>query len=166
VPIDDYREALLAWLTDNAQESIAQAQAELTIVELRFRLADRKLQAHQRIVDGVMAESGDRDPMKLHARDCNRLAEQHYRETLRRQNLHEARELLREDALALLNADYPELSAMVRYGVRVQDPVRFLDSVGERLVADELTTQEVATVLNLLLLLSTLEAEHNSQCRA
>lgn len=166
VPIDDYREALLAWLTDNAQESIAQAQAELTVVELRFRLADRKLQAHQRIVDGVMAESGDHDPMKLHARDCNRLAEQHYRETLRRQNLHEARELLREDALARLNGDYPELSAMVRYGVRVQDPVRFLDSVGERLVADELTTQEVATVLNLLLLLSTLEAEHNSQCRA
>src|SRR6516165_6738210 len=119
VPIADYREALLAWLTDDAQESIDQAQAELIVVELRFRLADRRLQAHQRIVDGVLAESGDCDPMKLHAREFNRLAEQHYRETLRRQNLREARELLREDARSLSQGDCPELSAMVRYGVRV-----------------------------------------------
>jgi len=166
VPIADYREALLAWLTDDAQESIDQAQAELIVVELRFRLADRRLQAHQRIVDGVLAESGDCDPMKLHAREFNRLAEQHYRETLRRQNLREARELLREDARSLSQGDCPELSAMVRYGVRVQDPVRFLDSIGERLADDNLTAQEVTTVLNLLLLFSTLEAERKSRCRA
>ena len=48
---------------------------------------------------------------------------------------------------------------MVRYGVRVQEPVRFLDSIGERLVNDDLTAQEVASVLNLSLLLSTLEEE-------
>ena len=50
--------------------------------------------------------------------------------------------------------------------MRVQDPVRFLESLGERLVSDELTVQEVASVLNLLLLLSTLEEERNLQCRA
>jgi hypothetical protein len=164
VPIRDYRDALLAWLTESAPEAIA--QADVTIMELRFRLADKNLQAHERIVNGVMQESGSHDPMKLSAREFNRLAEQYYRETLRRENLREACEQLREDAQALSKCEHPDTGAMVRYGVRVQDPVRFLDSVGDRLVADDLTAQEVATVLNLLLTLSTLEEERNAKCRA
>jgi hypothetical protein len=163
VPIRDYRDALLAWLTENAPEAIA--QADVTIMELRFRLADKNLQAHERIVNDVMKESGGHDPMKLSAREFNRLAEQYYRETLRRENLREAFEQLREDAQALSKCEHPDTGVMVRYGVRVQDPVRFLDSVGDRLVADDLTAQEVATVLNLLLALSTLEEERNAKCR-
>jgi len=165
VPIRDYRDALLAWLTESAQGTIAQAQADVTIMELRFRLADKSLQAHERIVDDVMRESGSHDPMKLSAREFNRLAEQHYRETLRRENLREAFEQLREDALELSKCEHSDTGVMVRYGVRVQDPVRFLDSIGDRLVADDLTSQEVVTVLNLLLVMSTLEEERNAQCR-
>jgi hypothetical protein len=161
VPIRDYRDALLAWLTENAPEAVA--QADVTIMELRFRLADKNLQAHERIVSDVMKEAGSHDPMKLSAREFNRLAEQHYRETLRRANLREACEQLRQDALELSKCEHPDTGVMVRYGVRVQDPVRFLDSVGDRLVADDLTAQEVATVLNLLLTLSTLEEERNKQ---
>ncbi|HVO78815.1 MAG TPA: hypothetical protein VMT39_02240 [Candidatus Bathyarchaeia archaeon] len=166
VPIREYREALVMWLEQNAQETVAQAQAELNLVELRFRLADKGQQAHQRMVDGVLAEGGSSDPMRLRAREFNRMAEQHYRETLRRANLREAFEQLREDARDLPNCEDPELGAMVRYGVRVQDPVRLLDSVGERLANDELIPQEVASVLNLLLLMSTLEEERNAKCRA
>ena len=65
VPIREYCEALLTWLEQNAREIIAQAQAELIVVELRFRLADKSLQAHRRITDAVLAESGSRDAMKL-----------------------------------------------------------------------------------------------------
>jgi hypothetical protein len=166
VPIREYREALVMWLEQNARETIAQAQAELNLVELRFRLADKGQQADQRVVDGILAEGGDSDPMRMRAREFNRMAEQHYRETLRRANLREALEQLREDAQDLQRCQHPELGAMVRFSVRVQDPVRFLDSVGERLVNDDLTPQEVATVLNLLLLLSTLEEERNAKCRA
>ena len=61
------------------------------------------------------------------------MAEQYYRENLRRNNLREAFEQLREDAHALAKSEHPELSAFVRHGVRVQDPVRFLDSVSEQL---------------------------------
>ena len=165
VPIRDYRDALLAWLTESAQGTIAQAQADVTIMELRFRLADKSLQAHERIVDDVMRESGSHDPMKLSAREFNRLAEQHYRETLRRENLREAFEQLREDAQELSKCEHSDTGVMVRYGVRVQDPVRFLDSIEDRLVADDLTSQEVVTVLNLLLVMSTLEEERNAQCR-
>ena len=159
VPIREYREALVTWLEQNARETIAQAEAELNVVELRFRLADKNLQARQRIVNDVMAESGASAPLKLQAREFNRMAEQHYRETVRRENLREALEQLREDAVALSKAQHAELGAMVRHGVRVQDPVRFLDSIGERLLSDDLTAQEVVTVLNLLLVLSTLEEE-------
>jgi len=51
----------------------------------------------------------------------------------------------------------------MRHGVRVQDPVRFLESVGERLVRDDLTLQEVTTVLNLLLVFSTLSEQSSRQ---
>jgi len=112
-----------------------------------------------------MDEGGGGNPMKLRARDFNRLAEQYYRETQRRENLREAFEQLREDAQALAKSEHTDFGAMVRHGVRVQDPVRFLDTIGERLMNDELTPQEVASVLNFLLLLSALEEEQNVQCR-
>jgi hypothetical protein len=164
VPIADYCDALLAWLAENARETITQAQGQLIMVELRFRLADKNQQAHSRVVNGILAESDVRDPLKLSSREFNRLAEHYYRETLRRANLREAFEQLREDAEALTKAEHPELGAMVRHSVRVQDPVRFLDTISDRLVADELTEQEAAAVLNLLLLLSALEGERNTKC--
>jgi len=166
VPISDFREALLAWLTENARETIAQAQAELVMVELRFRLADKTQQAHSRLVSGIMEQSGGRDSLKLSSREFNRLAEHDYRETLRRENLREAFEQLREDGQALAKSEHPDLGAIVRHSVRVQDPVRFLDSIGERLVADRLTEQEAVGVLNLLLLLSSLEGERRRTCQA
>jgi len=166
VPISDFREALLAWLTENARETIAQAQAELVMVELRFRLADKTQQAHSRLVSGIMEQSGGRDALKLSSREFNRLAEHDYRETLRRENLREAFEQLREDGQALAKSEHPHLGAIVRHSIRVQDPVRFLDSIGERLLADRLTEQEAAAVLNLLLLLSSLEGERTRTCQA
>jgi len=166
VPISDFREALLAWLTENARETIARAQAELVMVELRFRLADKTQQAHSRLVSGILEQAGARDALKLSSREFNRLAEHHYRETLRRENLREAFEQLREDAQALAKSEHPDLGAIVRHSVRVQDPVRFLDSISERLVADRLTEQEAAAVLNLLLLLSSLEGERSRTCQA
>ncbi|HZD31124.1 MAG TPA: hypothetical protein VE779_05620 [Candidatus Angelobacter sp.] len=166
VSIRDYREALVTWLELNARDTIDQAEAKLTMIELRFRLADPGLQAHQRTTGGAMEAAGGGNPMALRSREFNRVAEQHYRETLRRANLAEAVEQLREEAVALAKVEHPELGALVRFGVRVQDPVRFLDTIAERLVNDELTAQEVATVLNLLLLLSTLETEKKAACRA
>jgi hypothetical protein len=166
VSIRDYREALITWLEVNARETIDQAEAKLTMIELRFRLADQGLQAHRRTIDSVAQAAGGGNPMALRSREFNRVAEQYYRETLRKANLREAVEQLREQAAALAKSDRPELGALVRFGVRVQDHVRFLDSIAERLVNDELTAQEVTTVLNLLLLLSTLETEEKAGCRA
>jgi hypothetical protein len=159
VPICEYRQALVRWLEENARETIARAQAEVILLDLRARLADKSLQAHGRVTKAVMGESAYRDPMKLHAREFNRMAEQHYREAFRRANLQEAFEQLREDAQSLEKSDQPQVAAMVRHAVRVQDPVRFLDCIKARLLGDELTAQETASVLNFLLLLSAIEEE-------
>ncbi len=163
VSIRDYREALLSWLAETASDLIDQSQATATIEDLRARLADNTQTASQRIVNDVMRHSGDSDPLKLSAREFNRMAEEHYRHNLRRKNLREAYHELCEDVAAAQNRDAPELREMMRYGVRVQDPLRFLESIGERLVSDDLTVQEVATLLNLLLVFSTLSEQRTLQ---
>ena len=163
VSIRDYREALMSWLEANARDVIDDAGAKLNLIELRFRLADRQQKVHRRIIDGIMQEEGRSNPMHMRAREFNRLAEQYYRETLRRGSLREAFEMLREDVAKLERSHSPDLAAMVRHGVRVQDPARFLDSICERLVSDELTAQELACVLNLLLLLSAAEQDPSAK---
>ena len=163
VSIRDYREALLSWLAETASDFIDQSQATDTIEDLRARLADNSQTASQRIVNDVMRHSGDSDPLKLSAREFNRMAEEHYRENLRRENLREAYQELCEDTVTAHNCDAPELREMMRYGVRVQDPLRFLESIGERLVSDDLTVQEVSTLLNLLLVFSTLSEQRTLQ---
>src|SRR5580700_651326 len=139
VSIRDYRDALLAWLSETASECIEQSQAGDTVQDLRARLADTSQQASRRIVSDVMRHSGHNDPLKLSAREFNRLAEEYYREDLRRENLREAYQDLCEDTVSAQNSDIPEMRELMRHGVRVQDPVRFLESVGERLVRDDLT---------------------------
>jgi hypothetical protein len=163
VSIRDYRDALLAWLSETASECIEQSQAGDTVQDLRARLADTSQQASRRIVSDVMRHSGHNDPLKLSAREFNRLAEEYYREDLRRENLREAYQDLCEDTVSAQNSDIPEMRELMRHGVRVQDPVRFLESVGERLVRDDLTLQEVTTVLNLLLVFSTLSEQSSRQ---
>jgi hypothetical protein len=162
VSIRDYREALLSWMQQNAAVPIDEANAKLSLIELRFRLADRNQQAHARTIDGLMEDTGGGDPMRLRAREFNRRAEHYYRESLRQAHLREACTQLREDVQALEKHEDPGVGALVRHGVRVQDPVRFLDSIAERLVNDDLSVQELSTVLNLLLLLSKFDAEASS----
>jgi hypothetical protein len=159
VPVREYREALVTWLEANAREVIERAEAKLTLVDLRFRLADSKQQAQSRTIRGVVDEAGASSPMALRARDFNRMAEQYYRESLRKANLREAFEQLREDVRGLENRSHPELPMLVRHGVRVQDPARFLDAISERLVNDQLTAQELTNLLNLLLTLSVVEED-------
>ena len=68
---------------------------------------------------------------------------------------------MREDALAAQREGDTDLRFMMRCGVRVQEPVRFLDGIGERLLRDELTVDEIASVLNLLLVFTEREARHS-----
>ncbi len=158
VPLCEYRQALVTWLEESMRDTIGWAQAELTLLDLRFRLADQSLQASDRLLHSVSAETGERDAMRLSSCDFNRAAEQHYRERLRCTHLREALQQFIEDVREMEKSQSADVAASVRHGVRVQEPVRFLETIGERLVGDELTVQELTSMLNLMLMLSAMHS--------
>jgi hypothetical protein len=161
VSIYDYRAALLAYLAEAAQDAIDTLAAGGLLQDLRARLKDPRLQASRRLTRAALAGTDESDAMRLNASEFNRAAERYYREHLRVSEIEEAYRYLREDALAAQREDDTDLRFMMRCGVRVQDPVRFLDGIGERLLRDELTVDEIASVLNLLLVFTEREARHS-----
>jgi len=161
VSIRDYRAALLAYLEETSEEAIDVLAAGGLLQDLRARLKQPKLQASHRLTQSALAGTDESDAMRLNASEFNRAAERYYREELRVSQIEEAYSYLREDALAAQREDDTDLRFMMRCGVRVQDPLRFLDSVRERLLRDELTVNEIGSVLNLLLVFTEREARHS-----
>ena len=95
--------------------------------------------------------------MRTNAAEFNRAAEKHYRDDLRQSQLREALNYLREDvAESPIKAD-EELRALIRCGVRVQDAARLLDAIGDRVLREELSSAELESLLNLLLVFSAVE---------
>ena len=92
--------------------------------------------------------------MRLEAREFNRMAEAFYREKLRCRHLREAIAHMREDISELERSAVGEVRGALRHGVRIQDPERFLASVEERIVSDQLSLHETSSLLNLMILLS------------
>jgi hypothetical protein len=157
VSLSDYCHALLAFLEEAAAGVIEDFEANLLLGDLRWRLADKRMRASERLVAEIVNGCGDQDAMRMNAAEFNRAAEKHYREDLRHAQLREALDYLREDvAQAPIGAE-EELRALIRCGVRVQDPARFLDSIGDRLLQEELSTTELESLLSLLLVLSAVE---------
>ena len=152
VAIRDYREALVTWVGATCREAIDSFRAEPVLEELRNRLSDPGLQASERVVKGIAERSQSDDPLRWKAREFNLRAEQYYRTQLRLEQLREAFQELCEDAAALHRADC-DVRRLVRHGVRVQDPVRLLGGLEERLLRDQLSAQEIVTLLNLLIVL-------------
>ena len=101
--------------------------------------------------------------MNVEAREFNCMAEDFYRDGLRREHLREAFSHLREDLAALNKSGSDESRQRIRYGVRVQDPARFLQDVEPRFPADDLSLQEVAALLNLVLVLTEQDARRAAQ---
>jgi hypothetical protein len=134
---------------------------EGVLTDLAVRCEDQEQQAEHRLAGGIL--SGTADPMRVEAREFNRAAEKFYREQLRRQNLGEAFSHLRQDAEALQRSERSEIRACLRHGVRVQEVGRFLDDVEQRTLSDQLSLQEVTTLLNLVLVLALEERRRSAR---
>ena len=119
------------------------------------------MRASERLTSGILEAAGEQDAMVLNATDFNRAAEKHYREQMRQAQLAEAMSHLREDLEHTRAHGDPELNAMMRCGVRVQDPVRFLDASGDRLAKEELSISEISSMLSLLLIFSAADHERS-----
>ncbi len=152
VPIQEYRRALLAYLQRTATDLIDAMNVQPVLDDLAARCDDEDLQASRRLLKGILAASG-KDAMRVEAREFNRMAEEFYREPLRRQHLREALLHLREDAAELERSASSEVKAYLRHGVRLQDLGRFLTGVEERALSEELSLHEISALLNLLVLL-------------
>ncbi len=157
VSLSDYCHALLAFLEEAAAGVIEDFEANLLLGDLRWRLADKRMRASERLVAEIVNGCGEQDAMRTNAAEFNRAAEKHYREDLRHAQLREALDYLREDVADAPIGGEEELRALIRCGVRVQDPARFLDSIGERLLREELSSTELESLLSLLLVLSAVE---------
>jgi hypothetical protein len=151
VSISDYRQALLAFLEEVAAPTVGDFEAALLLNDLRWRLADHRMRVSERLISDVLAGEDKPEAMRMSASDFNRAAEKHYREGLRNSQLSEALQDLRHD---VQQARDPEILELIRCGVRVQDPIRFLDSLGSRLQSEELSSSEMTSLLNLLLVFS------------
>jgi hypothetical protein len=159
VSMSDYRHALLAFLAEEATGIMEDFSATLLLGDLRWRLADKSMRASERLTAEILNASGERNAMRTNAAAFNRATEKHYRDQVRQAQLAEALSHLREDIRdAAVHAD-GEFRAMMRCGVRVQDPMRLLDSVGDRLLRDELSPAELESLLNLLLVFSATESD-------
>jgi len=152
VSIRDYRQALLAYVREAAPDLVEAMNMQGVLAELGARCDEEQAQASHRLVRSITGSSAK--AMQIEAREFNREAEEFYRQRLRRQHLREALVHLREDAEELQRRDGGRLRPYLRHGVRVRDLRGFLNDVEERLLNDELSLQELAALLNLLILLS------------
>jgi len=157
VSLNDYCHAVLAFLEEAASGAIGDFDASLLLGDLRWRLADKRMRASERLVAEIVDGCGQQDAMRTNAAEFNRASEKHYRDDLRQSQLMEALDYLREDvAESPIKAD-EELRTLIRCGVRVQDPARFLDAIGDRVLREELSSAELESLLNLLLVFSAIE---------
>jgi len=152
VSIRDYRRALLAFLREQATDLAEAMDVRFALAELSVRCDDDHLQAGQRLMNGALSGTG-RTAMQGEAREFNCMAENFYRQGLRRQHLSEALDHLREDLAEFEREASGDWRVLIRHGVRVQDPIRFLEGIRERVLTDEVNVHETTALLNLLLLL-------------
>ncbi len=163
VSISDYRQALLEFLAEEATGIIADFQARMLLGDLRWRLADKSKCASERLIAEVLNANGERDAMRMNAAEFNRATEKHYRDHVRQAQLREALGHLHDDIRNTATRDDGGFRAMMRCGVRVQDPMRLFASVSERLLQDKLTAAEIESMLNLLLVFSAVDSDQSHE---
>ncbi len=152
VPIQEYRRALLTYLQRTAADLAEVMNMQPVLADLAARCDDEEQQASSQLLKGILGGS-NKDAMHVEARDFNRMAEEFYREPLRKQHLREALLHLREDAAELERSAGSEVRACLRHGVRLQDAGRFLSGIEERVLSEDLTQHELSALLNLMILL-------------
>jgi hypothetical protein len=158
VPISDYREALVSWMCSEVKDLLDSFAAERLIGELRERLSSQDLQASECATKGILGQSRYAKPLQHMAREFNLQAENYYRNELRRAQLREAFQDLTEDVDSLRDTE-KEACHLIRHGARLQEPARFLRTIQQRLPYDDLSPPEITSLLDLLLVLITRDAQ-------
>jgi len=148
VGTDAYRRGLVSLLRQEAPDLIEMLGMGQVLDDLDHRLAEPAQRSSHRLVGGILKEAGERDPMKVEARAFNLAAERYYRGPLRRTQVDEALQLLREEvspvSARLWGVQWGDLGLLA-------NPDAYLAAVHDELVDDRLNTEELLRLISLVL---------------
>ena len=148
VKTDEYRCGLLRFIRAEAPDLVEMLGVGQVLDELEDRLRNPEGRASHRLLRGILAEVGARDPLKVEARTFNLAAERFYRGRLRRQQI--------DEALCLLEEELSPATARL-WGLQWGDlglssnPESYLEAVREELLDDRLNTEEILRLIGLVL---------------
>ena len=149
---DEYRRGLVRTVREDAPDLVEALAADELLDELDQRLVDPQTRASHQLLGGILAEEGARDPMRVEARNFNLAAERYYRGPLRRAQVYEALQLLREElspaAARLWGVQWGDLGLLT-------NPDEYLAAVQNDLVEDRLNTEEIVRLISLVLAVTT-----------
>ncbi len=153
---DDYRQALLATLIEDAEDLIEMFNLRETIEDLKARLDDPSAcSAGGKLLRGILSGSNRKSPMLMRAEEFNLRAESYYREDLRRKHLAEAFHFLIEElrGLELIEAHFDE---QIRHSLdaclRGQPAADFVVETQRQVIDDLASEEEIRHIINLTLL--------------
>jgi hypothetical protein len=153
---DDYRQALIATLIEDAEDLIEMFRLRETIEDLKARLNDPvNRSAGGKLLLGILSDSNRRSPMGMKAEEFNLRAEAYYREELRRNHLAEAFHFLIEDlrGLELIEAHFDErIKHSLAAWERNQGAADFVVELQHRAINDLASEDEIRQIINLTLL--------------
>ena len=153
---DEYRRALVRTLREEAPDLVEMLGAHELLDELDQRIDNPQARASHRLLHGILDEARARDPMQVEARTFNLAAERYYRNHLRRSQIEEALQLLREElssgAARLWGVQWGDLGL-------VGNPDAYLAEVHDELLDDQLNTEEILRLISLILAVTAAEEE-------
>jgi hypothetical protein len=148
VPLREYCVALVQLLQEDAADCIEMLGLQSLLADISERLREREHRTYSKLLDGILGKVGKNDAFKLEAREFNLLAEQFYREDLKRELLKESLTFVRESLERFKETDRESLQSILP-DLR---PSHFLNEIEHLLASDQLTPKQLSGLISLVLL--------------
>jgi hypothetical protein len=150
VKLDDYQQALVQLLNEEAADLIEMFGLRETMNDLAERLGDpARNSAAGRLTRGIQEEARHGSPMRLNAAEFNAGAESYYRGALREQHMNEGLDGLIEDLRAPIESDLDEET---RRALGDHDAARVVAEMRQAVIGDYASEEELRTLIGWTLL--------------
>jgi hypothetical protein len=152
----EYRKALVDIIRHDAADLIKILDMQDTMLDLHQRIFDpENFSAHSKLTRGILDKAGVRSPMELTGCEFNSVAERFYREDLKRRQIAEGLQMLRQD---LARLDSWESWRTGRYNKTLWSILKgmgaeeYLRSRKEEVLDGEASIEALETLIHLMLL--------------
>jgi hypothetical protein len=145
----DYCLALIKLLKQDAADLIELLNVRSIISDLEQRLSDKSQQAGGKLVNGILNELGKNDALKIEAREWNYAAERYYRGTLRRAQLKESLDCLRDTVVR--SSRLSLCWRQSRLNNNGQEAHQYLETIEPKFLTGSLSPHELNCLMFILL---------------